>query len=557
MSRIIKRHYVTIGNRRVHFRSVGVGPVVLLLHKSPQSSAAMMPLAEKLMFRYCVIAPDSPGFGLSDPLPMKAPTIEAIADALDEFTDAVQLPPATVIGVHTGAEIALEFGLRYPERVNFLILDGLALFTEVESEDILQHYLPPFTPRWDGSHLTWLWARLREQVIFFPWYKKDPAARMSYNVPDADYLHSWFMDFMYAGEHYRGGYGAAFRYRNSASIKDIVPPTAALYRTGDVLQAHQQRLPPLPGHAWTEIIPSGHDELDNRIIELLDERVLGKQAARRYQHAPADTTRKQEPNYVDIGDRQVAVVTAGDPSQPLLMVLHDLAGSADSSSELIAAAAKDHYVICPDLPGHGENAAITQSRFSIDKTVDVLCGLLEWAGVDHCRLLSLGAGCVFIPALIKDNPEISISAGMHNPLLLDPEARAALKDNFASAIVPDNYGTFITKLWYALRDGRLFWPWYEPFAANIRRHTPSLRAKDVHQSLFDALRCGNNYHLIWQAFFETDVIDQVKSLPAPLTITISKTHPCHESVLALTAQLPAADCRETSDDWSEVIGVHL
>ena len=559
MSRHIKRHYIKVGERRVHFRSAGAGPIALLLHQSPQSSTAMLPLAEKLKSRYCVIAPDSPGFGLSDPLSMEAPTIEAIADALAEFTDAIQLPPAAVIGVHTGAEIALEFGLRYPEKVNFLILDGLALFTKEESEDILQHYLPPFIPSWDGSHLTWLWARLREQVIFFPWYKKNAEARVSYNMSGADHIYSWFMDFMYAGEHYRGGYGAAFRYQNSASIKDIVPPTAALYRTGDVLEPHQQRLPVLPEHAWTEIIPPGPDKLDNRIIELLDERVFSKQSNWRYSHATTPPGDKQEADYVDIGDQQIAVVTAGDPSKPMLMVLHDLADSATSVRELIAVSADDHYVICPDLPGHGENAtvAVANNEFSISGTVDILSELLLWSGTDSCHLLGLGAGCAFIPLLIKNNPGINISAGMHNPLLLDVEARASLKDNFAFPIEPDSYGTFITKLWYALRDGRLFWPWYEPTAENIRWRPPSLAAEDVHQSLFDALRCGDNYHKIWQTFFETDVINEIKTISSPLSVTLSKTHPCHESALTLASQLQTAACHETSDDWSEVIRAHF
>ena len=103
MSTQIKKHYINVQGRRVHFRSGGVGPVMLLLHQSPQSSRTMLPLAEKLVSRYCVIAPNGPGFGLSDALPMQAPTIEDIADALHEFTDAVKLPPATIIGVHTGA----------------------------------------------------------------------------------------------------------------------------------------------------------------------------------------------------------------------------------------------------------------------------------------------------------------------------------------------------------------------------------------------------------------------------------------------------------------------
>ena len=551
----VKRHYVSVGERRVHFRSAGAGPAVLLLHQSPQSSAAMIPLAEKLKSKHCVIAPDSPGFGLSDPLPMETPTIEDIADALDEFTDAIQLPPATVIGVHTGAEIALEFGLRYPEKVTFLILDGLALFTEQESEDILEHYLPPFTPRWDGSHLTWLWARLREQVIFFPWYRKNPAARMHYDMPDADYIHGWFMDFMYAGDNYRGGYGAAFRYRNSASIKDVTRPAAALYRTGDVLQPHQQRLPPLPKHAWTETIPPGADNPDNRIIELLDERVLGNQADWRYEHLTSRTGTMPEPGYISLGEQQVAVITTGNPERPALLLLHDLAGSAISAGELIVTLADEYHVICPDLPGHGESTDIATAGFSTETTVAILSELLAVVGKSACHLLSLGSSCVFIPPLIKDNPEIHINAGMHNPLLLDASTRDTMQDRFALPIEPDEYGTHITKLWYALRDNRLFWPWYEPLAANIRHNPPSLAAEDIHQSLFDALRCGNLYQQIWQVFFATDVMNDIRTLP--LTVTMSKTHPCHETVLAALVQLPTVTWKETGDDWSEIASRHF
>lgn len=557
MPQRIKRHYLNLQGRRVHFRTGGAGPVVLLLHQSPQSSAAMMPLAEKLVSRYCVVAPDSPGFGLSDPLPMEIPTIEDIADALDEFTDAIHLPPAAVTGVHTGAEIALEYGLRYPDKVTFMLLDGLALFSKEEREEILENYLPPFTPDWDGSHLAWLWARLREQVIFFPWYRKDPASRMNYDVPDADYIHSWFMDFMYAGDHYRGGYGAAFRYRNSASIKDVIPPAAALYRTGDVLETHRQRLPELPDHAWSEIVPPGPGKLDERIIDLLDERAAGNQPGWRYEHHARRSGVRPEPDYVSIAERQLAVTRAGDPSAPLLLVLHDLAGSAAATGELVSALAETHHVICPDLPGHGESTELAAEGFSIIAAAASLSELLNLLEADRCRILSLGASCVLLPPLIRDNPEINFHAGMHNPLLLDAASRAALQDHFARPIEPDEYGTHITRLWYALRDGRLFWPWYEPVAANIRLHTPSLEAGEIHQSLFDALRCGNNYHRIWRAFFSTDAVDEIKALQQPLSATVSQTHPCHEGALSLLAQLPSVTCRETSDGWSEITDAHF
>ena len=557
MTQRIKRNYINVQGRQVHFRSGGTGPVVLLLHQSPQSSAAMLPLAEKLVSRYCVIAPDSPGFGLSDPLKMTTQTIEDMAHALDEFTTAIQLPRATVIGVHTGAQIALEFGLRFPEKTDFLILDGLALFNEEESADILEHYLPPFIPDWDGSHLTWLWARLREQVIFFPWYRKGRGARMHYDMPGAEYLHGWFMDFMYAGDEYRGGYGAAFRYRNSAAIKDIIPPTAALYRTGDVLESHRQRLPALPDHAWSEIVPPGSDKMDDRIMELLKDRAAGRQSGWRYRHHKDPPGAAPDPSYIDAGDLQFAVLTAGNPDRPALLLLHDLAGSSASVRDLVIAFASEYRVTCPDLPGHGESGGTLASGFSMNAAVTALSELLAALGNDTYHLLSLGASCVFVPWLIRHNPGIDFRAGMHNPLLLDAMTRNELRDRFALPIEPDEYGIHITKLWYAVRDGRLFWPWYEPVSDNIRLHTPSLDPADIHQSLFDALRCGRNYHHIWREFFATDVVSEMRRIPQRLSVTISKTHPCHEDALAALTQQPMVSCEETLCDSPDVIAAHF
>ena len=41
---IITRHYLTIKGRRVHYRRVGKGPPLLMIHQSPRSSAEYEPL---------------------------------------------------------------------------------------------------------------------------------------------------------------------------------------------------------------------------------------------------------------------------------------------------------------------------------------------------------------------------------------------------------------------------------------------------------------------------------------------------------------------------------
>ena len=98
----IKRHFVTIdgrwGPRQVHYRRCGDGPALLLLHQSPQSSAEYVSLMGHWGEWFTVIAPDHPGYGISDPLGDPAANMEEFAVALAEFMNSIGLESAAVYG---------------------------------------------------------------------------------------------------------------------------------------------------------------------------------------------------------------------------------------------------------------------------------------------------------------------------------------------------------------------------------------------------------------------------------------------------------------------------
>lgn len=170
----ITRHFATItggrwGARQVHYRRAGSGPVVLCLHQSPLSSRDMLATLARWHPHFTCIAPDTPGFGLSDPLGVPRAEMTDFADAVVEFMDALGIARAAVYGFHTGAMITLALAAHHPQRIACAVANGVVLLTEQERADMVEHYLPPLLPAWDGSHLAWLWARLREQTIFFPW----------------------------------------------------------------------------------------------------------------------------------------------------------------------------------------------------------------------------------------------------------------------------------------------------------------------------------------------------------------------------------------------------
>ena len=143
----------TRSGRAVGYRRLGAGPPAVLLHASPRSAAAMLPLARRLADRHTVFAFDNPGFGWSDPLPLPRPDAADFADALIEAFDAIGIGRAAVYGSHTGAAIAVAAGQRHPPRVAALVLDGYAVFTPTEQAEYLANYLAPVRPVWDGTHL--------------------------------------------------------------------------------------------------------------------------------------------------------------------------------------------------------------------------------------------------------------------------------------------------------------------------------------------------------------------------------------------------------------------
>ena len=175
----IERHYVTVGDRQQHYRRCGQGPAVVLLHESPRSSAALLPLIEKLGDGFTIFALDTPGYGGSDPLPHARPEIEDYADALADTFDA--LGYRTCAGLRHAYRRADRFRVRATpprQRCTVCVLDGFPVFTPNEREQFLASYLPPFRPDAQGAHLAWLWSRVRDQFRFFPWNYRGDDARL-------------------------------------------------------------------------------------------------------------------------------------------------------------------------------------------------------------------------------------------------------------------------------------------------------------------------------------------------------------------------------------------
>ena len=184
---MITRHFIDVssgGNsRRVHYRRMGKGPPLLMVHQSPRSSKEYEDLMRKWSTHFTCIAPDTPGFGQSDPLP-GTPEIADFGDAVIGFLDALGINQCAAYGFHSGGIILVTAVKRHPNRITSLAVGGYAIWSAAEMQLFSDRYLPAFHPSDYGEHLTWLWNRILEQNWFFPWFATDNAHRLTLSNDD-------------------------------------------------------------------------------------------------------------------------------------------------------------------------------------------------------------------------------------------------------------------------------------------------------------------------------------------------------------------------------------
>ncbi|MDH7973266.1 alpha/beta fold hydrolase [Sphingomonas sp. AR_OL41] len=153
---MIRKSYADGRFGQVHFRQNGEagGALPLIcLHATAYSSRSYIPLLEALEGKRHAIAPDTPGYGESDPPPAQV-AIEDYAEALAEILPA----RFDLFGYHSGVSMAVEIAIRHPQRVRRLALMGVPYFQALDfaawrdrltERHALGETLTQFAERWD------------------------------------------------------------------------------------------------------------------------------------------------------------------------------------------------------------------------------------------------------------------------------------------------------------------------------------------------------------------------------------------------------------------------
>ncbi len=107
----------------LYYQEKGNKEPFILLHGNGQDGSYFKNQIDYFSDRYRVIALDTRGHGKS-PRGAKPFTIEQFSRDLYDFMEELEISEAVILGFSDGANIAMKFAMKYPNRVKALILNG-------------------------------------------------------------------------------------------------------------------------------------------------------------------------------------------------------------------------------------------------------------------------------------------------------------------------------------------------------------------------------------------------------------------------------------------------
>lgn len=123
----LEAKHIAIGDGSdIHVLEAGEGAPLFYLHGSGAAAHTALPFVEPMEGVH-TIAPDRPGSGLSDPVPIGREGYRAMAvDVTDQMLNALDLDEVFLGGSSGGGVWAIWYALAHPERVRRLLLLGSA-----------------------------------------------------------------------------------------------------------------------------------------------------------------------------------------------------------------------------------------------------------------------------------------------------------------------------------------------------------------------------------------------------------------------------------------------
>ncbi len=534
----MERAFAYPSGRRVHYRHAGSGPPLVMLHGATGTSGTLEPLARELARSRTVIAIDLPGFGESEPLP-GVPDVAGYALTVLETLEALGVEVFDLHGTRLGGSVAIALAAAYPDRVRRLVLEGFALYSASERDELLARFAPDLAPRWDGTHLLTAWAWLRDQHLFWPWYRRVPAARLRRPLPSPDALHDHFVEFMRGMTGYEQGFRIALRDSLADDLAALQTPALAVASADDPLQLFLDRLGKASSVVTVAPVAAGRTAVAAAIEAFLAED----------QQCPTPGP----PHPVAWGPGVIRRSFTPTPSGPMLtrrsgtrtrrplVLFHAAPGSSSYFEPLMLRLGHDRPVITFDNPGNGDSAPI-HGNPGIADLERILGHALDQLGLDEFDVYGSHTGALIAMEAAIRMPQRVKHVILDGITLFTPEQTREYLDRYPVPLRITTEGSHLLWAWNFRRDMGLWWPYYNHTMGGFRPEGAVGSPEAQHAGYVEFMKGGRTYHLSYRAAFAYDTRSRLPLITQPVLHCSSESDPLRTAIpeaMSLTASAVA------------------
>lgn len=532
--------YVSLkSGRQVHYRTAGDGPPLIILHPSPQSSAAMTASINAFSSVCACYALDTPGYGLSDPMEKEDPSTGDYAEVLMEAAEALGFSSFFIYGAATGSQFAIEMAKRYPDRVCFVMLDSNGHIPEGVADGLVEKgYFADVTPRRDGGHLLTYWDMCRHLFYAFPWNSGLEQERLGFDLPPASIIHDTLLRYLQAGEGYAKAYKAALYTERREHLDGMTTPAVMTRWLDSVVLGIADDLINLGLPDNVRVLEAGHgvEARFNVQVEALKAAIADaapSKAGAILDAGPKVERSRLKRRYYAAGDQQYHGLANDVKEGRPLVLLHAAGRSARSMTALAHMFARNRPVIALDLPGHGGSPDLQLNEDIIPKLIAApIITALQEAGIDEIDIVGEGLGGAVGVAVSKKIKTRQLLLANPVPYTDEEIETATVPD-----ISPRDDATHLVSAWAIARDNAMFWPFWDHRTSTARKGDVDLSPETLHADAVDKLRVGALWRDVVRAELSLNWHDLIEGCAAQTLMTMT-THkfPCADRLNNSTFQ---------------------
>lgn len=501
-------------------------------HMSPGSSRMYGGILARMGTDRLAIAPDTIGFGESDP-PPEPKAIEDFTQGMAELMDTLGIAQVDLLGMHTGSKIAVELARQRPQQVRRVAIYGAACFTDEELAAFREEFAGvPLSE--DGSHLKTRWDL----------YWKYRGPNMGVDLVQRELAES-----LRAGEKYSWGHRASFAYNMGERITAVTQPVLVLTAATDDLYRQSLRAPALLQNGKLIDLPADRfgqgcfdteaDEICKILRDFLDETGAVDPATA----DPSGNVRKQPPSpailpgfvrrgFADLRHGQLhyrAVKPTGERNTGTpLVCFHTASGSGKAFVNLMKAMGSDRTVLAPDNPGRGESEP-TPAPPTIADYADILGEFIVGQGLEQVDLLGFHAGSLVATELALKIPGLVRRIVLYSVPIFTAGELDAFRAHYAPVAFSED-GMHNVRRWQA------FWPW-----------RGAGQTIEMYASQFaEGLRWGPNYSWGFMAAFDYPARERIAALTQP-ALVLNPADDLQQQTRRVTEALPSVRIVEFPD----------